>query len=56
MYSELDIKLPNGMEVILWRAGEETCVGVVNDEGFVLSDRKLSREEVEKLSSMTKKL
>lgn len=49
MYEEVIIVLPNGMEVILWRTEDEICVGLTNEDDYVLSDRKLTEEEVENL-------
>lgn len=55
MYEEVIVKMPNNMEVILWRTGDEICLGLVNVDGYVLSDRKLTEEEVENLKLVADK-
>ena len=50
MYKETTINLPNGMQVIVWNTGENVCLGVANERGFVVTDRKLSVSEADQLS------
>lgn len=44
------IELPNGFEIITWQEDSEVFMGLVNEKGFVLTDRKLSTNEADKLS------
>lgn len=53
MHKESIVNFSNGMQVIVWKTGSEVGLGVVDEQGFVVTDKKLSVSEADKLSWVT---
>lgn len=52
MYDEIILNFANGMQIITWKTGSEVYMGIVNVNGFVVTDRKLTIEEADTLHSV----
>ena len=50
---DIEIDFQNGFKVIVWQEDNEAYVGICNANGFVITDRKLTTSEADKLSSIT---
>lgn len=52
MFEEVVVHLPNSMQVIVWSTGEEVELGIVDEQGYAITDRKLTVNEVDRLSTV----
>lgn len=52
---DIEIDFQNGFKVIVWQEDNEAYVGICNANGFVITDRKLTTSEADKLSSITER-
>lgn len=52
MFEEVVIHLPNGMQVIVWNSGEEVELGIVDEQGYAVTDKKLTVNEADRLSTV----
>ena len=54
---DIVIQFPNGYQVIIWQeennGSRSSFIGIVNQNGYVTTDRKLTVSEADKVNSLT---
>lgn len=50
---ELSIEFANGMTAVAWKENNETYIAIVNENDYVITDRKLTVSEADKLNKIS---